>query len=102
MKLEEIGKKIVPILRANKVEFAAVFGSVARGQATPKSDVDLLVRYSESPGLIKHIGLAQDLEDSLHTKVDLVTESSLKKDFAPFVKKDLHILYGNGKRQDLY
>jgi predicted nucleotidyltransferase len=102
MTIEEINKKATPILRANGVEFAAIFGSAARGQAHPDSDVDFLVRYKVTPSLFDHIGLAQDLEDTLHTKVDVVTERSLKKSLVPYVKKDLRILYGNGQRQDLY
>lgn len=94
--------KATPILRANGVEYAAVFGSVARGQARPDSDIDFLIRYSKTPGLFKHIGLAQTLEDTLHARVDLVTERSLKKSLVPFVKKDLKILYGQTVRQDLH
>jgi hypothetical protein len=102
MTFEEIGEKITPILRANGVEFAAIFGSVSRGQATPGSDLDLLVRYSKTPGLFTHIGLAQTLEDALHAKVDLITERSLRKSLVPFVKKDLRVLYGKSQRPDLY
>ena len=102
MSIEEIRNKIIPILRANNVEYAAVFGSVARGEDGPGSDVDILVRYSKTPGLFEHIGLAQDLEDTLHTKVDLVTEYSLKKTLVPNVKKDLRVLYGQLQRQDLH
>ena len=102
MTLEEIKAKATPILRANSVEYAAVFGSVARGQLRPDSDIDLLVRYSKVPGLLGHIGLAQTLEDALHSKIDLVTERSLKKSLAQFVKKDLHVLYGETVRSDLH
>ena len=102
MSIEQIRKKIVPILRANNVEYAAVFGSVARGEARPGSDVDLIVRYTKTPGLFEHIGLAQSLEDALHAKVDLVTENSLKKILVPNVKRDLRVLYGQFQRQDLH
>jgi len=102
MKIEEIRQKIVPILRAHGVEYAGIFGSAARGEAKAGSDVDILIRYSTSPGLFAYIGLAQSLEDTLKTKVDLITESSLKKPLAPNVKKDLYPLYGQPQRQDLY
>src|SRR3990167_9037301 len=98
MVLQEISQKIIPILRANGVEYAAIFGSVARGEAGSKSDVDVLIRYTKTPGLFDHIGLMQTLEDVLHTKVDLVTEKSLRDFLAPFVKTDMHILYGKTKR----
>lgn len=102
MPLEQLIQTIVPILKANGVEYAALFGSAARGEQKPTSDVDILIRYSESPGLFEHVGLAQNLEDKLHTKVDLVTERSLKKALAPNVKKDLLVLYGQTQRPDLY
>ncbi len=101
MTIEESREKVIPILRANGVEYAAVFGSVARGQAGPDSDIDILVRYTQTPGLLDHIGLAQTLEDALHAKVDLITEKSLKESVAPFVKEDLLILYGQTQRPDL-
>lgn len=101
MTIDEVREKIVPVLRRSGVEYAGVFGSVARGEAGPESDLDILVRYKETPGLFAHIGLAQSLEDILHTKVDLVTERSLKKNLAIHVKKDLKNIYGNTQRQDL-
>ena len=101
MTIKEIATKATPILRANGVEYAAVFGSFARGEANVNSDVDLLVRYTKAPGLFSHIGLAQTLEDTLQTKVDLVTERSLKATFASLIKKDLRVLYGQTIRQDL-
>jgi uncharacterized protein len=101
MTVDEIGRKITPVLRANDVEFAALFGSAARGDSRADSDVDILVRYSKAPGLFAHIGLAQALEDALRTKVDLVTENSLNKSLAAALKNDLQIVYGESKRQDL-
>ena len=101
MTIKEIEIRATPILRANGVEYAAVFGSFARGEAKVDSDVDLLVRYAKSPGLFQHIGLAQTLADILRTKVDLVTERSLKATIAPLIKKDLRVLYGQAIRQDL-
>ncbi len=101
MTIEEIRRKITPVLRTNGVEYAALFGSAARGEAGPTSDIDVLVRYSKTPGLFGHIGLAQTLEDTLHAKVDLVTERSLHRLLIPHVKRDLKVIYGQGQRPDL-
>jgi len=54
-----------------------VFGSTARGEAGPKSDIDLLVTLESSRSLLDQIALWQDLEDLLGRKVDVVTESAL-------------------------
>ncbi|MDR3556344.1 MAG: nucleotidyltransferase family protein [Syntrophobacteraceae bacterium] len=54
-----------------------VFGSVARGEAGPESDVDLLVELEPGTSLLEHIALLQDLEDILSRKVDVVNEKAL-------------------------
>lgn len=101
MTLDTIKKIAVPVLQANNVEYAAVFGSVARGENKKGSDVDILVRFNKDISLIYHIGVAQDLGDVLGMKVDLITEQSLSKYVVDNVKQDIKILYGQGQRQDL-
>ena len=54
-----------------------VFGSVARGQDHAGSDVDLLVDMESGRSLLDLIGLSQDLEDLLHRKIDVLTDTSL-------------------------
>jgi len=53
-----------------------IFGSVARREAGPLSDIDFLVEM-EGRSLLDHVALIQDLEDLLERKVDVVTESAL-------------------------
>ncbi|MPY92731.1 MAG: nucleotidyltransferase [Acidimicrobiia bacterium] len=55
-----------------------VFGSVARGEATPSSDLDLLVDLEPGRSLVDLGGLLMDLSDLLGVEVDLVTEAGLK------------------------
>ncbi len=55
-----------------------VFGSVARGQNTEVSDVDLLVNTRPGCSLLDLGGLLEDLQDLLGCRVDLVTEDGLK------------------------
>ncbi|OGE74032.1 MAG: hypothetical protein A3I07_01150 [Candidatus Doudnabacteria bacterium RIFCSPLOWO2_02_FULL_42_9] len=101
MTIQEISNKIIPVLKANGVEYAAVFGSMARGKVKPESDVDILVRFSKDISLLDHIGIAQKLEDTLQRKVDLISEHSLSKYVVPNVKKDLAVIYGQSQRPDL-
>jgi len=54
-----------------------VFGSVARGEATSQSDIDLLVRFDPNRSLLDHVGLVQDLEALLGCEVDVVSEKGL-------------------------
>lgn len=55
-----------------------VFGSVARGEAGPESDVDLLVNMEAGRSLFDLGGLLMDLQDVLGCNVDVVTESGLR------------------------
>src|SRR5579871_2647371 len=54
-----------------------VFGSVARGEATENSDLDLLVSREPGRSLLDHAGLIQDLQELLGIKVHVGTEQSL-------------------------
>lgn len=54
-----------------------VFGSVARGEANEKSDLDLLVAWEPGRSLMDHAGLVQDLQELLGVKVHVGTEKSL-------------------------
>ena len=54
-----------------------IFGSVARGEAGPYSDIDLLVKMEKGRSLLDLSALAQDLRDLLGVKVDVVSEDGL-------------------------
>jgi predicted nucleotidyltransferase len=54
-----------------------VFGSVARGEATAASDIDLLVDWDPDRSLMDHVGLVQDLEEALGVRVHVGSERSL-------------------------
>ena len=54
-----------------------IFGSESRGEASPESDLDLLVDMEKKRSLLDHVALIQDLEDLLGCKVDVVTERAL-------------------------
>lgn len=83
-KLEEIKKKVRPILKKYGIKKAGVFGSTARGE-TETNDVDLLVKIDQKISLLDFIGIQQELEDELDMKVDLVEYDSLK----PALKEDI-------------
>ena len=66
-----------------------VFGSVARGEDTDASDLDLLVRVPDGTGLLALGRFAQELEDLLHVPVDVVPDDSLKARVRGAVERDL-------------
>lgn len=61
------------------VKKMGVFGSVIRNNHTSASDVDILVEFSQSIGMVKFLQLENRLKDLLGFKVDLVTRNALKK-----------------------
>jgi predicted nucleotidyltransferase len=69
---------IMKIARGYKAVDVKVFGSVARGEDRPGSDLDLLVKFTPGASLFDQIGLAQDLEDALGVHVDVVSEGGLR------------------------
>ena len=76
----------------------SVFGSYARGESTPQSDVDLLVALKPSEkrpplGLFEVIRLEKELEKILGCAVDLVTEEGLSPRIRSNVEKDREVLY---------
>jgi len=60
------------------VRSLGVFGSYVRHEQRPNSDLDLLVTFSETPGLLRFIALENELTDVLGVKVDLVMRDALK------------------------
>ena len=77
-KTEGIRERILPVLRQHGVKRAGIFGSVARGEATPESDVDILVELDQQASLLDFIGIKLDLEDVLSRRVDLVEYAAIK------------------------
>lgn len=78
-------ERVLAILKDHAQELAEggvsslrLFGSVARGEAGPSSDVDLLVEFSRPVGLFAVARLKARLEAILSSRVDLVTEDALK------------------------
>ena len=56
-----------------------IFGSVARGEQSVDSDLDLLVTMDSDRSLLDRIGVMQDVRDLLHINVDVVNEKAIHK-----------------------
>lgn len=70
------------------VRSLALFGSVARDEAGPESDVDILVEFRETPGLSEYMSLKFWIEDRLGCRADLVMEKALKSWARPWVEAE--------------
>ncbi len=82
-------KTIKSILKKHDVKRAHLFGSYARGEATKKSDIDILFEFRGRKSLLDHSGLKIALEESLGKKVDVVTYASLRPRMKSHVMGDL-------------
>lgn len=74
---EQTTATVVEILKRHDIVRAAIFGSVARGDATTKSDLDLLVEFPEGKSLLDLARLESELRVTLGRRVDVVTYRSL-------------------------
>ena len=77
--LKEKRGEILKIAAMHGARNVRVFGSVARGQASAGSDLDLLVELEPGRTLLDHAGLLLDLQDLLGIEVDVVTENGIKE-----------------------
>jgi predicted nucleotidyltransferase len=78
----------VDLARRYPIRQLGVFGSTARGEARPYSDVDVLVEFSAPVGF-EVADLAIELEALLGRRVDLLTRGALPPRLAPFIERDL-------------
>jgi predicted nucleotidyltransferase len=69
--------EILRIAESHGARNVRLFGSVARGEDHPGSDLDLLVDMESGRSLLDLVGLGQDLEDLLNRKVDVLTDTSV-------------------------
>ena len=92
MKRKEDVLKIIKDMKGDLKRFQvlslSLFGSVARGEESASSDIDILVEFSEPVGIFTFIRLNNFLEEILSCKVDLVTHDALKDRFREKILKE--------------
>ena len=93
MTIQDISTKIIPVLESQGILKAALFGSMVRGEAKKKSDVDILVRFSGRKSLLDLVRLQFILEDKLGRKVDLLTYDSIHPLLKDIILKEQKVIY---------
>ena len=94
MSTQAMSKAIADYFKTQPVLKAWLFGSYARGEETPISDVDILVVLDHSQPIgLKFFGMWNDLEQLLGRSVDLVTEGSLADFARKSVEQDKILIY---------
>ena len=84
------------LLKKYGVKRAAIFGSVARGEDTSQSDIDMLVEFKGKKSLLNLVALEMALTKRYGRKVDAVTYNSLHPLLRDRILKEQKIIYGQG------
>ena len=77
------------ILREYKVKEIGIFGSFVRGEQKRRSDIDILVDYSELPDIFLLIDLEDYLRKILKKKVDLVRKGAIRPELKEIISKEV-------------
>ena len=90
--IEDIKKRVIPIVIKYGINTFSLFGSYARGEATEDSDLDFVMDKGDLRGL-QYVSLVQDLEDEFDCHVDVISKGSSNKKFLEAVSRDEVLLY---------
>jgi predicted nucleotidyltransferase len=80
--------EIIAIAQRHGASNVRIFGSVARGESSEHSDLDVLVRLEPGRSLFDQGGLLMDLRDLLGIKVDVIDEAALSGRFGQIVRRE--------------
>jgi len=84
---------IISILKKHDADRIGIFGSRARGDDRPDSDLDLLVDFRKPKSLLTLVSIEQELSDTLGIKVDLLTEKAISPHLIDRIKAELKVVY---------
>jgi len=83
LSLDSIRYLLLPIAKQYELRSVTLFGSYARNEATPISDVDIIVDGGNFAGLVEYMNMLKDMETALGRNVDVITMSSLDSNNSP-------------------
>jgi predicted nucleotidyltransferase len=92
--IDEIKNRISETARQYGVEKVYLFGSYARGEAKPDSDIDLCIEKGGIRTLFELSGFCMDMERVLESKVDVVTTAGMTENFRKEIEQEMELLYG--------
>ena len=90
--IEDIKKRVIPIVVKYGIDTFSLFGSYARGEATEGSDLDFVMDKGDLRGL-QYVSLVQDLEDEFDCHVNVISKGCSNKKFLEAVSEDEILLY---------
>lgn len=93
MSRKDIVEKIIQFLSKEGAKKISIFGSFARGEENPESDIDIIVQFSQPKGLLEIVGLEQELSELIGRKVELLTEKSISPYILEKIKSEEVIIF---------
>jgi hypothetical protein len=84
---------LVEYLKRNKIKEIGLFGSFARNEMTPASDIDVLVEYTRGTTLFDIARMQIELSEMIGRKVDLVDKEAVYPKIMAYIKQDLQTIY---------
>jgi predicted nucleotidyltransferase len=85
LEIEKYRSLILPILKRHLVKRAAIFGSIAKGNQTATSDIDILIEADSNFTMFKLLSLEEELSKKTNRKVDIVEYGVIK----PSIKQEI-------------
>jgi predicted nucleotidyltransferase len=92
--ITEIKERITPVAQEYGLDKVYLFGSYARGEAKPDSDIDLCIEKGRLRTLFELSGFCVDIEDALEKQVDVVTTVGIDDEFRSNIEKEYEVIYG--------
>lgn len=84
---------LIDVCHQYDISKVSLFGSLARGEQTADSDIDLLVSFSRRQSLLTLVRLERELSAALGRQVDVLTEAGISPYLRPQILKELRVLY---------
>ena len=86
-------ERLIEVCRNHGTRRVALFGSFARGEAGPESDIDLIVDFSRPTGFLALVKLERELSEAMGRKVDLLTEQAISPHLRERILNEQQVIY---------
>jgi uncharacterized protein len=91
---DEITDTIIKILRGYGAVKISIFGSFARGEERPESDIEIIVKFDKLKSLLQLIHIEEEIKNAVQYNIDLLTENSINPYLIDSIRRDEVVIYG--------